>query len=187
MAPPSVLPPPFFLRVSSGPADWEHHKDPKKCAFPKLWPLRYWANKCHNRDFRDLPDGWFRISQIVLPNVEKASNQSWSEPFTVANMLMWRSRLEAMILVQLKVAQRGVATSSEKCTVVAHSAHTQVRFIAVTWEVIRPLDDMEAKTVMIATTDPPHETGRLAVKTYLQFSIFCHGTWPTQEPRCRLQ
>ena len=27
----------------------------------------------------------------------------------------------------------------------------------------------------------------MGVKTYLQFSIFCHGTWLTQEPPCRLQ
>ena len=44
-------------------------------------------------------------------------------------------------LVQLKVAQLGVATSSEKY-VVAHSAHTQVRFIAVTWEELPTLDNV---------------------------------------------
>ena len=42
-------------------------------------------------------------------------------------------------LVQLKVAQLGVATSSEKY-VVAHSAHSQILFIAVTWEERPTLD-----------------------------------------------
>ena len=45
--------------------------------------------------------------------------------------------------VQLKVAQRGVATSSEKYTV-AHSAHTQVRFIAVTWDTIPTATDLRS-------------------------------------------
>ena len=44
-------------------------------------------------------------------------------------------------LVQLKVAQLGVATSSAKY-VVAHSAHTQVRFIAVTWEDLPTLESV---------------------------------------------
>ena len=48
-------------------------------------------------------------------------------------------------LVQLKVAQCGVATSNEKYTV-AHSANTQVRFIAVTWENIPSLlDDVQSE------------------------------------------
>ena len=42
---------------------------------------------------------------------------------------------------QLKVAQRGVATSNEKYTV-AHSANTLVRFIAVTWENIPAAEDL---------------------------------------------
>ena len=44
-------------------------------------------------------------------------------------------------LAQLKVAQLGVARSSEKY-VVAHSAHTQVRFIAVTWENLPSLESV---------------------------------------------
>ena len=43
-------------------------------------------------------------------------------------------------LVQLKVAQLGVATTSEKY-VVAHSAHAQVSFLAVTWEELPDLQD----------------------------------------------
>ena len=49
----------------------------------------------------------------------KVNNQSWLELFIVANMPTWHSRL---------------ATSNEKY-IVAHSANTQVRFIAVTWEI----------------------------------------------------
>ena len=45
--------------------------------------------------------------------------------------------------VQIKVAKIGVATSSEKY-VVAHSGHTQqVRFIAVAWEELPPLDSID--------------------------------------------
>ena len=44
-------------------------------------------------------------------------------------------------MVQIKVAQLGVATTSEKY-VVAHSAHTQVRFIAVTWENIPSIESV---------------------------------------------
>ena len=46
-------------------------------------------------------------------------------------------------LVQLKVAQRGVATSNEKYTV-ANSANIQVRFIAVTWESIPSVEDLKS-------------------------------------------
>ena len=46
-------------------------------------------------------------------------------------------------LVQLKVAQMGIATSSEKYAV-AHSAHTQVRFVAVTWDKIPTLQDTQS-------------------------------------------
>ena len=64
-------------------------------------------------------------------------------------------------LVQLKVAQLGVATSSEKY-VVAHSAHTQVRFIAVTWENLPSLESvMPAMRVMIATIGHPNAIGKL--------------------------
>ena len=45
--------------------------------------------------------------------------------------------------VQIKVAKIGVATSSEKY-VVAHSAHTHVRFVAVTWEELPPLESIDA-------------------------------------------
>ena len=45
---------------------------------------------------------------------------------------------------QLKVAQRGVATSNEKYTV-AHSAHTQVRFVAVTWDTIPTVNDVPSE------------------------------------------
>ena len=45
--------------------------------------------------------------------------------------------------VQIKVAKLGVATSSEKY-VVTHSAHTQVRFVAVTWEELPPLKSIDA-------------------------------------------
>ena len=45
--------------------------------------------------------------------------------------------------VQIKAAKIGVATSSEKY-VVAHSAHTQVRFVAVTWEELPPLESIDA-------------------------------------------
>ena len=41
--------------------------------------------------------------------------------------------------VQIKVAKIGVATSSEKY-VVAHSAHVQVRFVAVAWEALDSID-----------------------------------------------
>ena len=45
--------------------------------------------------------------------------------------------------VQIKVAKLEVATSSEKY-VVTHSAHTQVRVIAVTWEELPPLESIDA-------------------------------------------
>ena len=41
------------------------------------------------------------------------------------------------------MAKIGVATSSEKY-VVAHSAHTQVRFVAVAWEELPPLETIDA-------------------------------------------
>ena len=56
--------------------------------------------------------------------------------------------------VQLKVAQRGVATSSEKYRV-AHSAHTQVRFIAVTWETIPSIEDLKSDDSEEVTDPPP--------------------------------
>ena len=46
--------------------------------------------------------------------------------------------------VQIKVAKLGVATSSEKY-VVTHSAHTQVRFVAVTGEELPPLEGIGAE------------------------------------------
>ena len=45
--------------------------------------------------------------------------------------------------VQLKVAQLGVVTSSEKY-LVAHSDHVSVRFVAVTWDELPPLESIEA-------------------------------------------
>ena len=45
--------------------------------------------------------------------------------------------------VQIKVAKLGVATSSEKY-VVAHSPHVHVRFVAVTWDELPPLDSIDA-------------------------------------------
>ena len=45
--------------------------------------------------------------------------------------------------VQLKVAQLGVGTSSETY-VVAHSAHVTVRFVAVTWNELPPLEALDA-------------------------------------------
>ena len=46
--------------------------------------------------------------------------------------------------VQIQVAKRGVSTSSEKYTVV-HSANTQVRFIAVTWDSIPQDSDLRSE------------------------------------------
>ena len=44
--------------------------------------------------------------------------------------------------VQLKVAQQGVVTTSEKY-IVAHSAHVSIRFAAVTWNDLPPITPRE--------------------------------------------
>ena len=49
MAPPSVLPPPFFLRVSSAQLTGNTTKIPRSVHFPTL-ASSHWANKCQNRD-----------------------------------------------------------------------------------------------------------------------------------------
>ena len=65
--------------------------------------------------------------------------------------------------VQIQVAKRGVSTSSEKYTVV-HSANTQVRFIAVTWDSIPQDPDLRSEESDDANYrssarnwQPPHE------------------------------
>ena len=86
------------------------------------------------------PDGSLKPSWIVQPNVKG------QQPVLVGAIYRGKHEHAAWKaggndLVQLKVAQLGVAMSSEKY-VVAHSAHTQVRFIAVTWEDLPTLDSV---------------------------------------------
>ena len=102
-----------------------------------------WANKCPIGTPRS-PNGWSLISLTGLPNEEKVNNQSSLELFIGANMPTWHSRLEATIRSNSRwlswVWQHRVR-SIRWCT---HSASTQVRFIAVTWDTIPTVTDLKS-------------------------------------------
>ena len=94
-----------------------------------------------NRGDSEIPR-W--ISQALVARAAKRGKGQ--QPILVGAMYRGQQEHAALKaggndLVQLKVAQLGVATSSEK-DVVAHSAHTQVRFIAVTWENLPSLESV---------------------------------------------
>ena len=113
------------------PADWTHHKDPKKSQLPTFG--LFGIGMPLNRGDSEIPQ-W--VAQNLVDCMAKRGKGQ--QPVFVGAMYRGQHEHAALKaggndLVQLKVAQLGVATSSEKY-VVAHSAHTQVRFIAVTWE-----------------------------------------------------
>ena len=82
------------------------------------------------------PVGQNNIEQQLL---DRASKRGKGQQPILVGALYRGNREHAALkagdndMVQLKVAQVGLATTSEKY-VAAQSAHTQVRFIAVTWE-----------------------------------------------------
>ena len=121
------------------PADWEHHKDPRKSAFPNFG-LFGMGQQMGGRD-TEIPQ-W-----LVRDLADRAAKRGKGQQPVMVGAIYRGKYAHAALkaggndLVQLKVAQRGVATSSEKYTV-AHSAHTQVRFIAVTWDEIPTLDEV---------------------------------------------
>ena len=81
--------------------------------------------------------------------------------------------------VQIQVAKRGVSTSSEKYTVV-HSANTQVRFIAATWDNIPPDHDLRSDDSDDVTyTDPLPETGDHHMNAVTRFSSGVGQTFNT--------
>ena len=120
----------ILLEGLNRPADWDHHKDSKMSAFPNFG-LFAMGQQMANRD-TELPR-WL-VTDLTDPAAKRGKGQ---QPILVGAIYRGKYAHAAFKAggndrVQLKVAQRGVATSNEKYTV-AHSANTQVRFIAVTW------------------------------------------------------
>ena len=125
------------------PSDWDHqnHKDPKRSGFPNFG-LFAMGQPMPNRD-PEIPQ-WL-VTDLTDRAAKRGKGQ---QPILVGAIYRGKHAHAAFKAggndrVQLKVAQRGVATSSEKYTV-AHSAHTQVRFIAVTWDTIPTATDLRS-------------------------------------------
>ena len=123
------------------PADCDHHKDHKMSAFPNFG-LFAMGQHMANRD-TELPR-WL-VTDLTDRAAKRGKGQ---QPILVG--AIYRGKYAHVAFkaggndrVQLKVAQRGVATSNEKYTV-AHSSNTQVRFIAVTWENIPAVEDLKS-------------------------------------------
>ena len=121
------------------PADWAHHEDPKRSQLPTFG--LFGMSMQLNRGDSEIPQ-W--VAQTLVDRAAKRAKGQ--QPVLVGAMYRGQHEHAALKaggndLVQLKVAQLGVATSSEKY-VVAHSAHTQVRFIAVTWEELPTLENV---------------------------------------------
>ena len=142
------------------PSDWDHHSDPKKSAFPNFGLGMGIAMP--NRD-TELPH-WL-VKQLTDRAAKRGKGQ---QPILVG--AIYRGKYEHVAFkaggndkVQIQVAKRGVSTSSEKYTVV-HSANTQVRFIAVTWDSIPQDHDLRSEDSDDVTYRssarnwrPPHE------------------------------
>ena len=123
------------------PADWEHDDDPKRSQVPTFGLFS--MGQQVSRGDTELP----RWAEIAL--LDRASKKGkGQQPILVGAVYRGSKQHVAMKAggndaVQIKVAKLGVATSSEKY-VVTHSAHTQVRFVAVTWEELPPLKSIDA-------------------------------------------
>ena len=119
------------------PADWEHDDDPKKSQLPTFGLFSVGSQI--SRGDTELP----RWAEQTLS--DPASKRGKGQQPILVGALYRGNREHAALkaggsdMVQLKVAQLGLATTSEKY-VVTHSAHTQVRFIAVTWEDLPALE-----------------------------------------------
>lgn len=123
------------------PADWEHHDDPKRSQLPTFGLFS--MGQEISRGDTEFP-GWAEVTLL-----DRASKKGkGQQPVLIGALYRGAKQHVAMKAggndeVQLKVAQLGVVTSSEKYAV-AHSAHVNVRFVAVTWNELPPLDALEA-------------------------------------------
>ena len=126
----------ILLEGTIRPADWDHNEDPKKCGFPNFGLFAMG---------QQMPSPW-----LLIDLIDRASKRGkGQQPILIGALFRGKNphialRAGGNDLVQLKVAQRGVATSNEKYTV-AHSAHTQVRFVAVTWDTIPTVNDVPSE------------------------------------------
>ena len=102
------------------PSDWDHHKDPKRSGFPNFGLFAMGGPMAKGQQ------------PILVGAIYRGAHQH------VAFKAGGNDK------VQIQVAKRGVSTSSEKYTV-AHSANTQVRFIAVTWDTIPTATDLRSE------------------------------------------
>ena len=122
------------------PADWEHHDDPKRSQLPTFGLFS--MGQEISRGDTEFPS-W---AEVML--LDRASKKGkGQQPVPTGALFRGEKQHGAMKAggndeVQLKVTQLGVVTSSEKY-VVAHSAHATVRFVAVTWHDLPPIDASE--------------------------------------------
>ena len=121
------------------PADWEHDADPKRSQLPTFGLFS--MGQQVSRGDTELP----RWAEIAL--LDRASKRGkGQQPILVGALYRgskhtWQWRQGATMQYRSKWL-RSVWPRREKY-VVAHSAHTQVRFIAVAWEELPPLDSID--------------------------------------------